>query len=147
MKVLLIKEVKSLGKAGDIKEVADGYARNYLIKNGLAEVATTTNVNVAKMQQQALEHHRAEERAQAQNLAKQLEQATVTVGVKVGANGKLFGAVNTQNIADGLHKAGFDIDKQKIVLAEPIKSIGKHTVTVKLYAGISAKLNVVVSAI
>ncbi|MCL2599450.1 MAG: 50S ribosomal protein L9 [Firmicutes bacterium] len=147
MKVLLKKDVKGLGKAGEIKEAADGYARNFLIKNGLADVATSSNVNAAQIHQQAVQHHKAEELAAAKELAKKVEQMSVTVGVKVGANGKLFGAINTQNIADALTKQGVEIDKQKVVIADPIKTIGKHGVSVKLYPGVSAKLVVMVEAL
>lgn len=146
MKIILKKDVKALGKQGEVKEVADGYARNFLIKNGLAEIANTTNVNAAVIHQKAVEHHKAEEIAAAKELAQKIEQTTTKVTVKVGSNGKLFGAINTQNIAEALSKQGIEIEKQKIVLGDPIKTIGKHTVTVKLYAGVSAKLHIMVEA-
>lgn len=148
MKVILLKDVKGQGKKNDIIEVSDGYARNFLLKNGLAKEATATNVNSINIAKKAEEHRKAVEKAEAVELAKKLGEISVTVKIKVGETGKLFGALNTQAIADAIKaQHGLDIDKKKIVLAEPIKSVGVYTVTVKPYAEVSAKLKVTVAAL
>lgn len=148
MKVILLKDVKGQGKKNDIIEVSDGYARNFLLKNGLAKEATATNVNSINIAKKAEEHRKAVEKAEAVELAKKLGEISVTVKIKVGETGKLFGALNTQAIADAIKaQHGLEIDKKKIVLAEPIKSVGVYTVTVKPYAEVSAKLKVTVAAL
>ena len=148
MKVILLKDVKGQGKKDDIIDVSDGYARNFLLKNGFAKEATSTNINSVNIAKKAEEHRKAVEKAEALELAKKINDITVTVKIKVGETGKLFGALNTQAIADALKSQhNIDIDKKKIVLADPIKSVGAYTVTVKPYAEVSAKLKVVVSAL
>ncbi len=142
MKVILLQDVKGQGKKGDIIEAKDGYARNFLFKNGLATEATASGINSIKIAKAAEDHRKAIARAEAVELAKKIESMTVTVKIKVGANGKLFGALNTQNVADALDEQGIQIDKKKIVISEPIKSLGTYTVIVKPYAEISAKLRV-----
>lgn len=146
MKVILLKDVKGQGKKNDVIEVSDGYGRNFLIKNGLATVATSTQVNSINISKAAEEKRKAAEKAEAIKLAKVLETKTVVVEIKTGETGKLFGALNTQAIADALKKQGVDIDKKKIVLSDPIKSVGEYTITVKPYAEVSAKLKVIVKA-
>lgn len=146
MKVILIQDVKAQGKKGDIINVSDGYAVNCLIKKGLAIEATSTAVNSLKISQSAAQHRKDVEKAEAQSLAKKLEGMNVSISLKVSETGKIFGALNTQAIADALGKEGIDIDKRKIVLSEPIKTIGTHVVTVKPYAEVSAKLKVTVVA-
>ena len=147
MKVILKADVKGQGKKGEIVNVSDGYARNFLFKNNLAEEATASTVNSARISAEAAEHRKAVEKAAAQELKKKLDSESVTVKIKVGENGKLFGALNTQNISDALAAKGLEVDKKKIVIAEPIKALGRYTVTVKCYAEISAKLTVVVEAL
>ena len=147
MKVILTADVKGQGKKGDIITVSDGYARNFLFKNNLAVEGTASNVNSVNIAHAAAEHRRQVEKAEATELAKKINEPTVTVKIKVGENGKLFGALNTQNISDALAKKGYEVDKKKIVIAEPIKSLGRYTVTVKCYAEISAKLTVVVEGL
>ena len=142
MKVILIKDVKAQGKKGDVIEVSDGYAKNYLFKNNLAIEATSVNLNSLKMSKDAADHRKSVEKAEAEELAKRLNGMTITIKLKVSETGKIFGALNTQAIADALEKEGITIDKKKIVLPEPIKSVGMHTVTVKPYAEVSAKLKV-----
>ena len=146
MKVILLKDVKGQGKKNDVIEVSDGYGRNFLIKNGLATVATSTQVNSINISKAAEEKRKAAEKAEAIKLAKELETKTVVVEIKTGETGKLFGALNTQAIADALKKQGVDIDKKKIDLSDPIKSVGEYTITVKPYAEVSAKLKVIVKA-
>lgn len=148
MKVILLKDVKGQGKKDDIINVSDGYARNFLLKNGLAKEATSTNVNSVNIAKKAEEHRKAIEKAEAIKLAERINDIEVTVQIKVGQTGKLFGALNTQSISDAIKaQHGLDIDKKKIVLSEPIKSVGAYTVTVKPYAEVSAKLKVIVSAL
>ncbi len=144
MKVILVKDVKAQGKKGDVIDVNDGYARNFLLKNKLAIEATSVNLNSLKVSQAAADYHKKVEKAEAEELAKRLNGMSVTVKLKVSETGKIFGALNTQAIADALGKEGIEIDKKKIVLPEPIKTVGTHTVTVKPYAEVSAKLKVVV---
>ena len=148
MKVILLKDVKGQGKKDDVIEVSDGYARNFLLKNGLAKEATATNLNSVNIAKKAEEHRKAVEKAEAMELAKKISAVSVVVKIKVGETGKLFGALNTQAIADALKaQHNIDIDKKKIVLADPIKSIGIYTVTIKPYAEVSAKLQVTVAAL
>ena len=147
MKVILKADVKGQGKKGEVVNVSDGYARNFLFKNGLAEEATATGMNAVKIAAEAAEHRKAVEKAAALELKKQLDQTSVTVKIKVGESGKLFGALNSQAISDALADIGITLDKKKIVIAEPIKALGRYTVTAKLYPEISAKLTVVVEAL
>ena len=147
MKVVLTADVKGQGKKNDIVNVSDGYARNYLIKNGLAVEATANMVNSIGISKAADEHRKAVERAEAQELAKRISGTTVVVRIKVGETGKLFGSLNTQAVAEALAKEGIDIDKKKIVLPDVIKSVGVYDVTVKKYAEISAKIKVKVEAL
>ena len=147
MKVILKADVKGQGKKGEIINVSDGYARNFLFKNGLAAEANAAAVDSARISAEAAEHRKAVEKAAAQELKAKLDKESIAVKIKVGENGKLFGALNTQNISDALAKKGYEVDKKKIVIAEPIKSLGRYTVTVKCYAEISAKLTVVVEGL
>lgn len=146
MKVILKADVKGQGKKGEVVNVSDGYARNFLFKNGLAEEATASGMNAVRIAAEAAEHRKAVEKAAALDLKKQLDATTVTVKIKVGESGKLFGALNSQAISDALAGMGITLDKKKIVIAEPIKALGRYTVTAKLYPEISAKLTVVVEA-
>lgn len=147
MKVILIQDVKGQGKKDDVIEVSDGYARNFLIKNKLAVEATSAMVNSIKIKKAADEHRRAEEKAAALELAKKISGTTVTVKIKVGETGKLFGALNTQAVADALKEAGYDIDRKRIVLPDVIKTVGVYEITVKPYAEVSAKIKVSVEAL
>ncbi len=147
MKVILLKDVKGQGKKDEIINVSDGYARNFLLKNGLAKEATSSNVNSVNIAKQAQEHRKAVEKAEALKLAEQLSKMNVVVKVKVGETGKLFGALNTQAIADALAAQGVEVDKKKIVLADPIKSVGAYEVVIKPYAEVSAKVKVTVQAL
>lgn len=133
MQVLLKKDVKGVGKQGDIKEVADGYARNFLLKQGLAEEASATAINQAKQHAASVAHKKQVEKDQALALKAVLDKTSVSISVKVGTSGKLFGAINTQDICKALSAKGVNIDKNQIVLAAPIKTVGKHQVTIKVY--------------
>ena len=142
MKVILLKDVKAQGKKGDIVDVSDGYARNYLFPNSLAKPATATALNSIKISKEAEERRRKIEHDEAVELCKKLAGLTVTVKIKTGANGKLFGSLNTAAVSDALKEHGVELDKKKIVIAEPIKALGRYTVTVKPFAEVSGKLNV-----
>ena len=146
MLVILKKNVKGTGKAGDIVKVSDGFANNRLIPAGLAVPATNQNVKSAEKQKAFIEKKNAEEKAAAEAMAKKLESKTVTIKTRVGDNGKLFGSITSMDIADAIQKqVGNKIDKKKIVLSKPIKEIGEHTVEMKLYPEVSATVKVVIS--
>ncbi len=147
MKVILIADVKGQGKKNDIVNVSDGYARNYLIKNKLAVEATSSMVNSLEISKKADEHRKAVEKAEAQALAQRINGMNVVVKIKVGETGKLFGALNTQSVADALKEQGVEIDKKKIVINDVIKSVGTYDVVVKPYAEVSAKIKVTVQAL
>ena len=142
MKVILLKDVKGSGKKGDIVNVSDGYANNYLLKNKLAQPASAQNVNLLEAQRSSEAYKKAQALAKAKETAEALNKTEITVPVTVGANGKLFGALNTQAIADALAKAGVEVDKKKIVLDQPIKQTGTYKVAVKLHAEVSAKVTI-----
>ena len=142
MKVILTADVKGTGKKGDIKEVSDGYARNCLFKKGLAIEADSVSVNSLNQKKEAEAFHKQEEIKQCMELAKKMNLAEVTVKVKCGEKGKIFGSVTSQEIADGLKQLGFDVDKKKIVLASGIKMPGVYPVTIKISPEESAKISV-----
>ncbi|HEY8423582.1 MAG TPA: 50S ribosomal protein L9 [Clostridia bacterium] len=142
MKVILLKDVNTKGKAGDLIEVSDGYARNYLLKNKLAIEATPEKINEIKQKQEALSRKKAQEKEYWTNIAAQLNSTEITLKVKSGENGKIFGSIQSANIADELKKLGFDIDKKKIVLPQPIKTTGSYSIEIKPYPEITAKIKV-----
>lgn len=142
MKVILLKDVKAQGKAGDVIEVSDGYARNYLLPNGLAKQATSSALNSIKISKEAEARRRQIEHDEAVELCKTLAGVTVTVKIRTGANGKLFGALTAANISDALAAMGYTLDKKKIVMSEPIKALGRYTVQIKPFAEVSGKLNI-----
>ena len=147
MVVILLKDVKGTGKAGDVVKVSDGYARNMLIKKGLAKEATQGNVRNLEKQKALAEEKRAEQKAAAQAKAAELEKIVLTVPSKGGENGKLFGSVTSMDIAKALQEQeGITIDKKKIEMPEgPIKQAGTSQVIVKLYQDVSAKIRVKVT--
>ena len=133
MKVILLTDVKGKGKKGQMIEVSDGYARNYMLPRKLAQEATADAVNTMRMNDKATAERQARERAEAVALSKQLRELTLIVKAKGGGAGRLFGAVPTTEIADALKKnAGITIDKRKLVLDENIKNVGTYTVKAKL---------------
>ena len=142
MKVILLQDVKGKGKKGQILEVSDGYARNFMLPKKIAIEATTDAINTVKMNDKATQERIAREKAEALATSKKLREMTVTVTAKGGGNGRLFGSVTNQEIADALGKAGIKLDKRKIVLGENIKNVGTYTVTCKLGYEISAPLTV-----
>ncbi len=142
MKVVLLKDVKGSGKAGDIIEAKDGYARNYLIKNGLAKEADAQAINENKSRKQADAFHREQELKKNKALREALDGAKVFLQVKGGETGKFFGSITSKEIAEKLFELGFDIDKKKIQLASNIKTPGNYEVIVKISPEESAKIYV-----
>ena len=145
MKVILLQDVKGHGKKGELCNVSDGYARNFLFPKKLAVEADNSAMNELKNREAAAAHHKKEEIENAQAIAKKLEGKTVTISAKAGSNGKLFGSVTSKEISNEIKKAlGIEIDKKKMSVAD-IKNFGEYTAEIKLYTGISAKLTVKVT--
>ena len=145
MKVIFNPDVKGQGKKGEMKEVSDGYGRNYLLPRGLASEATADNINTLKLKEKAKQAQIAREKALAQEYAKKLGEVQVTIRAKAGGAGKLFGAVTSQEISNALKEQhGMEIEKNKIVQSEPIKSFGSYTVKAKLGYEISGSINLLV---
>ena len=143
MKVILLQDVKGKGKKGQMLEISDGYARNYLLPKKLAMEATADAINTMRMNDKAAAEKAAKERAEAMETSRKLREMTVVVTAKGGGAGKLFGAITTQEIADALKaKSGIAIDKRKIVMSDPIKNVGTYTVQCKLGYEITAPLTV-----
>ena len=143
MKVILLQDVKGKGKKGQMLEISDGYARNFLLPRKLAIEATPDAINTMRMNDKAAAEKAAKERAEAVEIGRKLREMTVVVTAKGGGAGKLFGSVTSQEIADALKAAsGITIDKRKIVLADPIKNVGTYTVQCKLGYEITAPLTV-----
>lgn len=143
MKVILLQDVKGKGKKGQMLEVSDGYARNFMLPRKLAIEATADAINTMRMNDKAAAEKAAKERAEALEISKQLRAMTLTVKAKGGGAGRLFGSVTNQEIADALKaSAGITLDKRKIVISDPIKSVGTFTVQCKLGYEITAPLTV-----
>ena len=142
MKVILLQDVKGKGKKGQMLEMSDGYARNFLLPRKLAIEATPDAINTMKMNDKATQERIAREKAEALETSKKLREMTVTVTAKGGGNGRLFGSVTNAEIADGLAKQGVKLDKRKIVLGETIKYVGTYPATCKLGYEITAPLTV-----
>ena len=145
MKVLLEQDVKGTGKKGEIIDVSDGYARNFLLPRKLATPADAQSVNAASIQKSAAAHRKFQAGLQARDLAKQLEGAAVTVRAKVGENGHLFGSITGKEVAAAIaEQKQVEIDKKKISLAEPIRALGEYNIRVSLYENTFALVKVVV---
>lgn len=143
MKVILLQDVRGKGKKGQMLEVSDGYARNYMLPRKIAIEATADAVNTMRMNDKATQERIAKEKAEAMETAKALRELTVTVTAKGGGNGRLFGSITNQEIADALKaKTGITLDKRKIAISDPIKNVGTYTVTCKLGYEITAPLTV-----
>ena len=142
MKVILLQDVKGKGKKGQMIEVSDGYARNFMLPKKLAIEATPDAINTMKMNDKATQERIAKEKAEAMATSKKLREMTVVVKAKGGGAGRLFGAVTNAEIASALEKQGVKLDKRKIVMNENIKSVGTYTVTCKLGYEINAPLTV-----
>ena len=143
MKVILLQDVKGKGKNGQMLEVSDGYARNFMLPRKLAVEATADTINTMRMNDKAAAEKAARERAEALEISKKLAALTLVVTAKGGGAGRLFGSVTNQEIADALAKnAGIKLDKRKIVISDPIKNVGTYTVQCKLGYEITAPLTV-----
>ena len=147
MIVILNKDVKGSGKAGDVVKVSDGYARNMLIPKGLATEATQGNIRHLEKQKAIAAEKKAEEKAAAKKQAEKIGKLTVTIKTKAGDGGKIFGSITSKDIAEGLKSQhGIEVDKKKIQLSSPIKQTGEMSVDIKLYSEVSAELKVKVEA-
>ena len=145
MQVLLLQNVPGIGNAGEVKKVADGYARNYLFPRKLAVAATDGAVRQAQAIKQAVVRREAKTRAEAQELAKIIEQVTLTFHAKAGEGDRLFGSITSADIVEALaREKGITVDKRKIDLDSPLKELGTHQVAIKLHPEVSAKVAVVV---
>ena len=142
MKVILVKDVKAQGKKGDVITVSDGYANNFLFKNGLAVPANQANVNINNKQKADEAKRIAEETAAAKELADKLSKIEVNFEIEVGERGKAFGSIGSKEISEELAKLGFNVDKKNINLAKPIKTEGSFFVDVKLYKGVHCNLKI-----
>ncbi len=145
MKIILLEDVKALGKKGDVVEVSDGYARNFILPKKLGKEASAGNLSELKDSQAKAARIAAEELEAAKQEAVKLEAQTVIIKVKIGENGKIFGAVSSKEIAEDLKtQTGMVVDKKKMKLEEPIKSLGTYSIPVKLHRDVTATLKVVV---
>ena len=143
MKVILLQDVKSLGKKGEVVEVSKGYARNMLLKKGLGKEATGQNLNDLKLQKANEQKLAREALEAAQAFAKELEGKTVKIGVKTGEGGRVFGSVSSKEIAEEIKKQlGYEVDKKKLQIENPIKALGVANVTVKLHPKVTAEIKV-----
>ncbi len=142
MKVIFLQDVKGQGKKGQIKDVSEGYARNFLIPKGLVQVATGGNVKQLDQLNKAEEKRKEQEYQDAQALAKEMESLTIELFTKSGEGGRLFGSITSKQIAEALAKKNYKVDKRKIELSEPIRSLGVTKVPVKLHSKVTAELNV-----
>ena len=145
MKVVLLKDVKGSGKAGDIIDAKDGFAQNFLIKKGFAKPADAQAINENNSQKAAQAFHREEQLKANKQLRDAINGKTVKIVAKSGENGKFFGAITSKEIADKLFEMGYDIDKKKIILAANIKTVGVYKIDVKISAEETAKITVEVS--
>jgi large subunit ribosomal protein L9 len=142
MKLLLRQDYEPLGVAGDVVNVKPGFARNFLIPKGYAMLATDKNLKRYENDQKQLHWLQEKEKRQSEELAKKLENVSCTITVQVGEEDKMFGSVTSQNITEALEAQGYSIDKRKILLEEPIKSLGIYSVPIKLHADVEAKVKV-----
>lgn len=144
MKVILLEDVKGQGKKGEVKNVSEGYARNFLFPRKFAIEATAANLQQLKDQQDAIARKEAQELAEAKHLSERLEQQKVTIYAHAGEGGRLFGAITSKHIGDALQKLGYEVDRRKIQLPDPIKGLGGHRVLVKLHPDVTATVTIFV---
>ncbi len=147
MRVILLKDVKGQGKKGDVIDVSDSYARNFLIKGGYAEQATAVKINDIAQKKAAADFHKAEELNASRELAAELKGKKFTIKVKAGTGGRLFGSVTAADVAAALAEGGYTVDKKKIVLSSPLREAGSYDVELRLFEGVSAKITVLVEAV
>ncbi len=142
MKVILKADVKGTGKKGDIVDVSDGFAKNFLLRRGLAEIATASGVNEIEQQRSADAFHKAETEKALRELAAQVNGTMVTVSIRTGKNGKVFGSVTSEKIASALLALGYEVDKKRIVTKEALKAVGVYDAEVRFMEGVVAKIKV-----
>ncbi|HUU50063.1 MAG TPA: 50S ribosomal protein L9 [Nitrospinota bacterium] len=142
MKLILKENIKDLGNAGDVIQVSDGYARNYLIPKGLAKLATPQNIKLLDQESKERKNKLMKEKKEAELFAKRLEEISCTIVKKSGEKDKLFGSVTPQDIQEGLRNEGIEIDKKKIVLEEPIKTLGVYKASIQVHPEVNASLKV-----
>ncbi len=142
MKIILKEDIKKLGKMGQIVDVADGYARNYLVPKGLAVEASTKNIRSLEHEKKIIQEKARKHKDSAQDLASRISSLTLTIKAKAGEEEKLFGSVTTMDIAEALLAQGVEIEKKKIVLEEPIKRLGSYSVQIKLHPDVSVPLTI-----
>ncbi|MBQ8726057.1 MAG: 50S ribosomal protein L9 [Clostridia bacterium] len=147
MKVILLQDVKGTGKKDEIIEVSDGFARNCLFKKKLAVEATSTQINAINNKKKAESFHKQEEVKAFMELANKLRNQQVVCMVKCGENGKVFGSINSKEIADKLAEMGYDIDKKKILLKDPLKVVGVYDVEIKFLPDVTTKIKVKVESV
>jgi len=141
MKVILKEDVKNIGSMGQIVDLADGFVRNYLVPRGLAVEANVKNIKSLEHEKKVIQEKAKKIRNQAQDLAGKISDLTLVIKAKAGEEGKLFGSVTTMDIAEQLKNAGFEIDKKKISVEEPIKRIGSYSVKVRIHPEIATEVN------
>ncbi len=146
MKVILTTEIDSLGLEGDVVNVAKGYARNYLIPKGFALEANTQNIKMMEMQKKKIDERRLKAKETAEHVKEDIKEKVITIFQKAGEEDKLYGSVTSMDIAEEMEKLGITIDRRKIILDKPIKSLGEHEVSIKLHPEVTGKLKVVVAA-
>jgi large subunit ribosomal protein L9 len=146
MEVILREDVDKLGARGALIKVAAGYARNYLLPRKLAAAATASNKKIVEHEREAYVRREAKAQSESQDLAKLLTNVTLTFRHKVGENDHLFGSVTAKDIADGLEAQRFHIERRKIQLEEPIRTLGEHLVTLRLHRDVSTQIKVIVEA-
>lgn len=143
MKVILLQDVKSVGRKNELVDVAEGYARNFLIPRGLAVEANAANLKQYEQRKKREAAKQAREEAEAREAAAQLEKQPIVIKVKAGEGGRLFGSVTSSDIAEQIEKqVGIKVDRRRIDLNEPLKTVGTHKVTIRLYPGVQAELQV-----
>ena len=142
MEIILREDVERLGSRGQVVKVADGYARNFLLPKRLAVAATDANRKIVEQERQAHLRREAKQKSEAEDLSKLLSGVTVTIAQKAGENDQLFGSVTSKDVAEGLEKMNFTVDRRKIALDEPIKQLGDHPVAVRLFKDVVANITV-----
>lgn len=147
MKVIPKTDVKGSGKKGDILEVSDGYAKNFLLKKGLAEIATSKGINEINQKRTADAYHKAENIKELKELAAKINGTEVSLSIRAGENGKVFGSVTTAQISSALSELGYEIDKKKISTKDAIKTVGVFDAEIRLMEGVTAKIKVNVTSL
>jgi large subunit ribosomal protein L9 len=142
MKVIFLQDVKGQGKKGQVKDLSEGYVRNFLLPQGLAKLASDGNLKTLEVQHASEQKRKEKEKEDAQALGKRLDELTVVIKTKAGEGGRLFGAITSKQIAEALAAQGIKIDKRKIELEDPIRTLGVTQVVIKLHPEVKAKLSV-----